>query len=225
MFIYSFHAMFYRISWWNSWWNASTVFRPRVDFRNPTSPWIVSGPCCINARSKPTLQPLRGSPWRWRWRKARSPHNDTRWSAKLWKIWIIFVELLTQRCCDSSLHFCDDSWLTPLKWKILPLITVHLMGKHRFTKERKTMIGQRSSQCFFVDYYVDAFQKSALEISSFNELSGKLGPQVAVVQRSFYVGMAPCCCRVLRMPGFTMQQLQVKRLVGVRWHDILTGGV
>lgn len=38
------------------------------------------------------------------------------------------------------------------------------------------MIGQRSSQCFFVDYYVDAFQKSALEISSFNEFFRKIGP-------------------------------------------------
>lgn len=124
------------------WWNASTVFRP--DFRNPTSPWIVFGPCCINARSKPTLQPRRGSPWRWRWRKARRAQRFTTYEVV--ENLIIFVEFLTQGVVIQVCTFVMILWLTPLKFN--PSVDYSTSMKQNIdSRKETTLIGQISSQC------------------------------------------------------------------------------
>lgn len=148
----------------------------------------------------------------------KGTESAQRHTTKLWKSWSFLLSFwpkvlwfkfaLLWWFMINPLEVQSFRWLQYILWE-----NIDSRMKNTYRSDKQSM------------FFVDCIWKIFIQISSFNEFSGTLGPQVAVVQRSFYVGMAPCCCRVLLMPGFTMQQLQVKRLVGGRWHDILTGGV
>lgn len=114
-FIYSFHAMFYGVLGDIDLWNASTVFRPvwlQEAYLALDRIWALlhQRPEQANAATP------EGKPMTLAVKKGTESTTTQRHTTKLWNIWVIFVEFLTQGVVIQVCTFVMILWLTPLKF-------------------------------------------------------------------------------------------------------------
>ena len=95
-------------------WNASTVFRP-VWLQEPYLALDRIWALLHQRPEQANAATPEGKPMTLAVKKGTGEHNDTTTHHEAVEHLGHFCGVFDPRCCDSSLHFCDDSVINPLE--------------------------------------------------------------------------------------------------------------